>query len=597
VATIDRDVWPKSVAPKKLAVVIAGAGSLGSYEAGVLTELWYALETLNTARETLADGSLEGPFVVDVLTGASAGGMTAAMTARSILYEADQRARIHSAWVREVTMKALLEEEPTQGGALFSKKIVGDIAGRHLDGPLQGAGASASFAPDVLRLGMTLTNLNGLDYELFTRSLTASGPGFLTTRFSDRALFTLKKDGFADVPWPAIKESAIATGNFPLAFMPQGLMRQRADYMSENPALQVRPAVPPARDYFPHAFACIDGGMFDNQPLGLAINFAAEADGGQVDPERLFLLVHPNISHSAHDDKTGAGVGYLSDALGLGDQIKRLLQMLMTENAVSDWVRAQRVNELVTWRDGFVRQITDIIAATKVADAPRLVTNLTSIAMGIARRRAPDRPDAYLAAYRERIADREGAFYARLGGPQPAETLGQQVFVLLLFVLDHLSELQDKQAVWLEVIGHDEALPLAGAGVNGFAGFFLEEWRAYDYRRGRLDTWNAFTGTGGSGFGLLGDYPKEPRATQPSRPAPADPDEYTVDLGVWRNRLGTPNFPAVTFDDIPKDLRDKFVDRVADRAKALLGISGVTGVAFNLFVKPKIAKFLAGKPS
>jgi hypothetical protein len=316
-----------------------------------------------------------------------------------------------------------------------------------------------------------------------------------------------------------------------------------------------------------------------------------------VDPERLFLLVHPNISHSAHDDKTGAGVGYLSDALGLGDQIKRLLQMLMTENAVSDWVRAQRVNELVTWRDGFVRQITDIIAATKVADAPKLVTNLTSIAMGIARRRAPDRPDAYLAAYRERIADREGAFYARLGGPQPAETLGQQVFVLLLFVLDHLSELQDKQAVWLEVIGHDEALPLAGAGVNGFAGFFLEEWRAYDYRRGRLDSWNAFTGMGGSGFGLLGDYPKEPRAKQPSRPAAADPDEYTVDLGVWRNRLGTPNFPAVTFDDIPKDLRDKFVDRVADRAKALLGISGVTGVAFNLFVKPKIAKFLAGKPS
>jgi len=29
----------------------------------------------------------------------------------------------------------------------------------------------------------------------------------------------------------------------------------------------------------------------------------------------------------------------------------------------------------------------------------------------------------------------------------------------------------------------------------------------------------------------------------------------------------------------------------------VLGISGLTGVAFNLFVKPKIAKFLAGKPS
>ena len=53
-AGIDRDVWKKEAPPKKIAVVIAGAGSLGSYEAGVLTELWYALETLNASREALA---------------------------------------------------------------------------------------------------------------------------------------------------------------------------------------------------------------------------------------------------------------------------------------------------------------------------------------------------------------------------------------------------------------------------------------------------------------------------------------------------------------------------------------------------------------
>ena len=596
-ATIDRDVWGKSAEAKKLAVVIAGAGSLGSYEAGVLTELWYALETLNAARETLDDGTKEGPFVVDVLTGASAGGMTAAMTGRSILYEADQRARLHSAWVREVTMKAFLEEDPEQGSALFSKKVVGEIADRHLGGPLAGAGAAASFAPDVLRLGMTLSNMNGLDYQLFTRSLSAPGPGFLTTRFSDRALFTLTKGRFDDAPWPDIRTSAMATGNFPLAFMPQGLLRQRADYLLPNPALQARPAVPPARDYFPHALACIDGGMFDNEPLGLAINLASEADGGQIDPDRLFLLVHPNITKSAHDDQTGAGVGYLSGTLGLGDQIKRLLGMLMTENAVSDWVRAQKVNELVTWREGFVRELTRIVSVTKVADAAGLVANLTSLARSIATRRAPGDPDAYLAATRARIAAREDAYYASLGGPGPADTPAQQVFLLLLFILDHLSDLQDKEAVWLEVIGHDEALPLAGAGVNGFAGFFQEDWRAYDYRRGRLDAWNTFTGRGGTTFGLLGAYAQEPRASQPSGPTAGDPDEYTVDLAVWRARLGKPSFPAVTFDDIPKDLRDAFVDRVSDRVKALLGISGLTALAFNLFVKPKIEKMLAGGPS
>src|SRR5262249_47226379 len=245
-------------------------GCTGRSEAGVPPEVWYARATRKAARQPPPDGRPEGPFVVDVLTGASAGGMTAAMTGRSILYEADQRARLHSAWVREVTMKALLEEDAAQGSALFSKRVVGEIADRHLGGPALGPGSSASFAPDELRLCLTATNINGPDYTLLPRSLTASGPGFLTTRFSDRARFALGKGRFADAPWPDIRQSAIATGNFPLAFMPQGLLRQRTDYLFENPALQTRPAVPPAKDYFPHALACIDGGMFDNEPLGLA---------------------------------------------------------------------------------------------------------------------------------------------------------------------------------------------------------------------------------------------------------------------------------------------------------------------------------------
>jgi patatin-like phospholipase len=593
-AAIDRDVWKKEATPKKIAVVIAGAGSLGSYEAGVLTELWYALDTLNASREALAGGALEGRFVVDVLTGASAGGMTAAMTGRTMMYESTLRARLHSAWVREVTMKALLEEHPQQGSALFSKKIVEQIADRHLSQPLAGAPSAASFAPDRLSLGMTLTNMNGLDYQLFTRSLNPPSPGFLTTRFSDRAIFTLTSGGFGAVDWTSIRTSSIATGNFPLAFMPQGLMRAETDYAGDNPALQTLPAAPPARPYFPHALAFVDGGMFDNEPLGLAINFAADADGGHPDPERLFLLVHPNITHSAHDDQTGARVGYLSDELGLGAQIKRLLGMLMTENAVNDWVRAQRVNDLVTWRDSFVRQLTTIVGQTDVQNPAALIQQLSAIAQVIALRKAPGDPAGYVRDVQARIATREATSYASLGNGAPPPTVRQQVYLLLLFILDHVADLQDKQAIWLEVIGHAEDLPLAGAQVSGFAGFFEEQWRAYDYRRGRIDAWNAFSGHGGQARGLFGDYPREPLATQPSQPGPGDPDEYNVDLAVWRARLGKPEFPRVTFDDVDKDLQDAFTDRVTDRVKTLLGVSGLTGFAFDLFIKPKIGKLLRG---
>ena len=109
-----------------------------------------------------------------------------------------------------------------------------------------------------------------------------------------------------------------------------------------------------------------------------------------------------------------------------------------------------------------------------------------------------------------------------------------------------------------------------------------------------VQTWNAFSGRGGQANGLLGDYPREPLGTQPSQPGPGDPDEYDVDLAFWRTRLGKPDFPRVTFDDVEKDMKNAFTDRVTDRVKTLLGVSGLTGFAFDLFIKPKIAKLLRG---
>jgi hypothetical protein len=94
--------------------------------------------------------------------------------------------------------------------------------------------------------------------------------------------------------------------------------------------------------------------------------------------------------------------------------------------------------------------------------------------------------------------------------------------------------------------------------------------------------------------GLLGDYPREPLATQPSKPGPGDPDEYDVDLALWRARLGKPRFPRVTFEDVEPDLQSAFTDRLTDRAKTLLGVSGATGYALGLVIKAKIGKLLRG---
>ena len=69
--------------PRRMAITIAGAVSLGSYEAGVLYELLEALRRHNAAAK-----SEDEKIYVDVITGASAGGMTAAMAAQRLLYDA-----------------------------------------------------------------------------------------------------------------------------------------------------------------------------------------------------------------------------------------------------------------------------------------------------------------------------------------------------------------------------------------------------------------------------------------------------------------------------------------------------------------------------
>jgi predicted acylesterase/phospholipase RssA len=66
--------------PKKLAVVISGAVSLGSYEAGVMYEI---LEAIARHNEDIKNH--EEPIEIDVITGASAGGMTACILVQHLL--------------------------------------------------------------------------------------------------------------------------------------------------------------------------------------------------------------------------------------------------------------------------------------------------------------------------------------------------------------------------------------------------------------------------------------------------------------------------------------------------------------------------------
>ena len=102
---------------KKLAITISGAVSLGSYESGVVFEVLDALAQHNqwANANNLPDERIE----IDVLTGASAGGMTVAMIAQRLLYDGLSMIQaynnpLYNAWVSDVDIVGLLARGPTE---------------------------------------------------------------------------------------------------------------------------------------------------------------------------------------------------------------------------------------------------------------------------------------------------------------------------------------------------------------------------------------------------------------------------------------------------------------------------------------------------
>jgi len=420
---------------------------------------------------------------------------------------------------------------------------------------------------------------------------------FLTTRFSDTSSWILTRPPtLAD--WAAdkrgIRDTAIACGNFPLAFQPQALNREAAQY-PHDPVQAT--AAPP---YFPFDMTFIDGGLFDNEPLGKAINHATSRDlgaDGQPDPHRLFLVVHPNITRSGHSNTSGSdpGVPFASAEFGLLAQAGRLLDMLRTENAISDWVRASEVNALVKWRDDFVTLLSSVVLETKVDAPDALIDRLEELVKEIAETRKT--PGLTADAYLRRVGVEVDP---RLGPKR------QQIFERILFILDHIAELQEKRKVWFEVIGHEPDLPLAGAQVMGFAGFFNEEWRIYDYRRGRVDAFRALSGWSDrdgkqdASRAVLGIYEGEPVDDQPTRgiekPAVDGNSDYNIALPYWRARTKLQHFPRVSWADIPEDVQKRLVNRVLDRLLGEFHLGAVVGFLAKSFGRAKIENLLAGSP-
>lgn len=304
----------------KIGINMAGAISAGAYTAGVLDFLTEALDEWYRAKQ-------EGKPVpmhdvsIEVFSGASAGGMCAAISAVMLqenfehihdTTKRDTTNRFYESWVNKIDIKELLQAEDLKNArsvvSLLDSTVIRQIAEYALT-PASSR-VTRPYVSPVLNLFLSLTNLRGVPY-----SLNAAAPGSIeetTFFYGDRIRFQTTSSGTGAqligstrtldllTPgekggWSVLQSAAISTGAFPIFLAPGTLERSACEYVPPHwksviSDISNTPSITPnfPKD-FPEAFPTlnVDGGVTNNDPFNYAHDFLAGLNPPLTEEQRL----------------------------------------------------------------------------------------------------------------------------------------------------------------------------------------------------------------------------------------------------------------------------------------------------------------------
>lgn len=498
----------------RVAISISGAASLGAFEGGALAEIVRQLELHNRRHP-------DRPFVIDAVAGTSAGALSTVILARELYAPTWDVTRsdypdsslYYRAWVQDIDLTLLLpldwkhlEKEPFA----LRPDVIRDIARRRVgtEVPGMGGGPPLGIAPDTLVFGVTLANVEGLQYNVHfgdrpipvrfyaeSRSFVLSDEG--------RRLTFLQDPGTTASWWDDVIASAIASAAVPFAFPPVRLDRRDAEYefIPENLSGE--------------GYQYVDGGFFNNDPIDIVQQYVHRMDraGGRYHrglaaPDRKLLSISPDFfqyveqgeslattfDYTVADDDAPRVLGqFTKNMLLLAERsirsaaLRDYMERAIAETAeVSDlvlWLYARRdnerrVRELVravelslrlgaeTADPGILDAIMESSPEDFTADSLDAVGYTPDLNAAVARRLHPDfvREDARAAA--RWLRDEASAPY-------------QQLFV------DFFDIRGFTPYNTFVMIADDPSFRLAGAAHARFAGFYSEDARAHDFFAGR----------------------------------------------------------------------------------------------------------------
>jgi hypothetical protein len=326
----------------ELGVVMAGAISAGAYTAGVMDFLFEALDAYEEAKRKPAWNGPTHNVRIPVMAGASAGGMTSAISALHAFHDLDHvwpgklapppaRNRLYSSWVTDISLRALLETTDLEGGrdaagvmSMLCCDVLDRIVGSafDIDGPVRRRNWIGRGEERSLRVMLTLTNVRGVPYSFpVFGSDAAERFGMLShADFYDFAVgMTQPSDGpmpldidKLDGPnWERFRTAALATGAFPVGLRPRVIEKPTAAWYKnagcvgyEDASKECFVNIAPDGSFgaeAPYQFAAVDGGTIDNEPLELARRYLAdqqqhnERDGEKANKAVVLVAPFPSL--------------------------------------------------------------------------------------------------------------------------------------------------------------------------------------------------------------------------------------------------------------------------------------------------------------
>jgi hypothetical protein len=423
--------------------------------------------------------------------------MTAAMVSQRLMYDAasldgEFTNALYQAWVERINLMRLVKMgwSGKKWHSLFSSDLIDSIGREMLIESVEckGSGPHAAVerigdVPQTLRVGLALTNLNGLDYMIPIAG--NDDDGFNYTTSVDQAIFEVAADDQNNGHlWTQMCAAAIGSGAFPAAFRPKQIQRQVEEYGDRLPADDAEwvegTTYVKWRGKSPDKFAYSDGGVLQNQPLGIAkdlVDATVEDRLARLGPsafrdahDRLYVFVAP------HSVKSSAESLY-APKITIGDELRQLVNVYVRQAMFHDWIVAEDVNQKIRSLDERAAQLAKVMAARSL-DVDSLLkasSELNALLMGI---EVPER----LA----RLQEQYGAEYDIVN--QAVGSQAAKAFVSALATLEAAAHLETRDKMKIVAVIADPRKDLAGSGLSAFVGFFKKSYRQHDYWIGRKKT-------------------------------------------------------------------------------------------------------------